>query len=163
MNNLYQFQSLQFDGKYLPLEQFKDKVVLVVNTASECFFSKQYKTLEKLYQTYHNQGFEILGYPSNDFGKQEPRTGSNLETYCRINQQVTFPIFKRIHVVGEYVDPLYEFLSNKNLNGKVDVKPLWNFHKYLINKKGEVVDFYYPITSPMSVKVKNRIEQLLAE
>ncbi|MHC8949545.1 glutathione peroxidase [Sphingobacterium hungaricum] len=162
-NSIYDYESLQFNGKLLPLDTFKGKVILIVNTASQCYFTKQFKSLEKLYQTYKDQGFEILAYPSNDFGNQEPKTGLNLETFCRVNQQVTFPVFKRIHVVGDYKDPLYTYLTDKTVNGTVDSKPKWNFHKYLINKEGKVVDFYYSFTSPLSSKVKNKIEELLSE
>lgn len=163
INNIYDFKALEFSGNERSLQDFAGKVVLIVNTASECVFTKQYKTLEKLYAKYKDQGLEILAFPSNNFNNQEPRTGTNLETFCRINQRVTFPVFKRIHVKGDFVHPLYSFLSNKELNGTVDSQPLWNFHKYLINKKGEVVDFYYPFTSPLATRLEKRIEQLLAE
>lgn len=162
-NNIYDFKALEFTGNERSLRDFENKVILVVNTASECFFTKQYKTLEVLYQKYKDRGLEILAFPSNNFNNQEPRTGTNLETFCRLQQQVTFPVFKRIHVKGKYVHPLFNFLSHKKLNGVIDSKPVWNFHKYLINKKGELVDFYYPFTSPLSAKVERQIESLLAE
>lgn len=163
LNTIYDFKALEFSGNERLIQDFSGKVVLIVNTASKCFFTKQYKTLEILYNKYKDDGFEILAFPSNDFNNQEPRTGTNLEIFCRINQRVTFPVFKRIHVKGEFVHPLYNFLSRKELNGKLDSKPMWNFHKYIINRKGEVVDFYYPITSPLSSKIENRIQELLAE
>lgn len=163
MNSIYDFKVLEFSGKERSLGDFEGKVVLIVNTASECFFTKQYKTLEVLYNKYKDQGLEILAFPSNNFNNQEPRTGINLETFCRLKQKVTFPVFKRIHVKGNYTHPLYDYLSKKELNGVVGSKPIWNFHKYLVNKKGEVVDFYYPFTSPTSTKIENRIKQLLAE
>jgi len=163
MKTIYDFEVLQFDGQMKSLQDFKGKVLLVVNTASKCFFTKQFKTLEKLYQQYKDRGFEILAFPSNNFGRQEPLTGSTLEIFCRVNQQVNFPVFKRSHVVGEFVSPLYNYLSHKAQNGQVDSIPKWNFHKYLINKQGQVVDFYYPLTSPLSSKIKNRIEHLLEE
>lgn len=158
---IYDFTALEFNGQKKSLRDFEGKVVLVVNTASKCFFNKQFKTLERLYRKYNELGFEILAFPSNDFRKQEPLTGRTLETYCRIGQQVSFPVFKRIHVKGEFTDPLYQYLSDSKLNGQIDSVPLWNFHKYLINRKGEVVDYFYSITSPMSKKVHNRIEELL--
>lgn len=162
-NNIYDFKALEFSGNERSLKDFQGKVLLVVNTASACFFTKQFKTLEQLYVKYKDLGFEILAFPSNNFNNQEPRTGTNLETFCRINQRVTFPVFKRIHVKGEFIHPLYNFLTNKELNGRVGSKPIWNFHKYLINKKGEVIDYFYPTTSPLSSKIENRIEQLLSE
>lgn len=163
MPTVYDFQALQFKGGKKSLQDYSGKVLLIVNTASRCFFTKQFQSLEKLYQKYKDQGFEILAFPSNDFRGQEPMTGLQLETFCRIQQQVTFPVFKRIHVVGDYCDPLYRYLSDKTLNGHINSKPRWNFHKYLVNKKGEVVDYFYSTTSPSALRVGAKIEQLLAE
>ncbi|SFS48491.1 glutathione peroxidase [Sphingobacterium wenxiniae] len=163
MPTVYDFQALQFKGGKKSLQDYSGKVLLIVNTASRCFFTKQFQSLEKLYQKYKDQGFEILAFPSNDFRGQEPMTGLQLETFCRIQQQVTFPVFKRIHVVGDYCDPLYRYLSDKTLNGHINSKPRWNFHKYLVNKKGEVVDYFYSTTSPSAQRVGAKIEQLLAE
>ncbi len=163
MKTVYDFDALQFNGKKKSLADFEGKVLLIVNTASQCLFTRQFKSLEKLYQKYRDKGFEILAFPANNFRNQEPLTGSTLETFCRINQQVSFPIFKRSHVIGEYTTPLYSFLSNKEKNGRINSKPSWNFHKYLINKKGEVIDFYYPTTSPLSRKICRNIERLLEE
>ncbi len=160
-NNIYNFKALEFSGKERSLEDFAGKVVLIVNTASGCYFRKQFKTLEQLYTKFKDEGFEILAFPSNDFNNQEPRTGLNLETYCKIKERVTFPVFKRIHVKGDYIHPLYNFLSKKELNGVLDSKPLWNFHKFLVDRNGKVVDFYYTPTSPMSGRVQRRIRELL--
>lgn len=162
-NNIYSFKALEFSGKERSLQDFEGKVILIVNTASKCYFTKQFKALEKLYLKFKDQGLEILAFPSNNFNNQEPRTGSNLEIFCRVNQHVTFPVFKRIHVKGEFAHPLYNFLAKKELNGVMNNKPLWNFHKYLINKNGELVDFYFPFTSPLSSKIEKRITELLAE
>ena len=162
-NTIYDFRVLEFSGNYKSLSDYKGKVLLIVNTASGCYFRRQFSSLEKLYQQYKSQGFEILGFPSNDFANQEPRTGSNLETYCRIKQKATFPIFKRIHVKGDFADPLYKFLSHKSENKVLESVPMWNFHKYLINKEGKVVDFFYPFTSPLSSSIKNQIENLLQQ
>ncbi|MDR2281593.1 MAG: glutathione peroxidase [Sphingobacterium sp.] len=160
-NNIYNFKALEFSGKERSLEDFAGKVVLIVNTASGCYFRKQFKTLEQLYTKFKDEGFEILAFPSNDFNNQEPRTGLNLETYCKIKERVTFPVFKRIHVKGDYIHPLYNFLSKKELNGVLDSKPLWNFHKFLVDRNGKVVDFYYTPTSPMSARVQRKIRELL--
>ncbi|MDM1047243.1 glutathione peroxidase [Sphingobacterium hotanense] len=158
---VYDFNALEFNGQKKSLKDFEGKVLLIVNTASKCFFTKQFKSLENLYKKYRDLGFEILAFPSNDFRNQEPLTGRTLETFCRVNQQVSFPVFKRIHVVGEFTDPLYRYLSDESANGKVGTVPFWNFHKYLVNRQGEVVDHFYSITSPMSKKVHSRIEELL--
>jgi len=163
MHTVYDFHALQFNDEKKSLQDYSGKVLLIVNTASQCYFTKQFKNLEKLYQRYKDQGLEILAFPSNDFRGQEPMTGHRLETFCRIQQQVTFPVFRRIHVIGEYCDPLYSFLSDIKQNGKVNKKPLWNFHKYLVNKNGEVVDFFYSTTNPTARRVMTKIEQLLAE
>lgn len=160
---LYDYTAIEILGKERSLKDYEGKVVLIVNTASKSFFAKQYESLEKLYAKYKDQGLEILAFACNDFNNQEPRTGINLEIFCRVNQQVTFPVFRRVHVVGEFIDPLYDFLSKKELNGCVESKPLWNFHKYLIDKEGKVVDFYYPFTSPLSAKIESRIQQLLLQ
>jgi glutathione peroxidase len=158
---IYDFNALEFSGNKKSLSDYQGKVLLIVNTASGCYFRKQFRTLEKLYLQYKDRGFEILAFPSNDFANQEPRTGLNLETYCRIQEGVTFPVFKRIHVKGEFVDPLYNYLSNKSENGIIDSVPLWNFHKFLIDKEGKVVDFYYSFTSPSSSSINKQIEFLL--
>ncbi|MGJ1204527.1 glutathione peroxidase [Sphingobacterium lactis] len=158
---VYDYEVLEFSGHKKSLRDFEGKVLLIVNTASRCFFNKQFKSLENLYKRYREQGLEILAFPSNDFRNQEPLTGRTLETYCRVNRQISFPVFKRIHVKGEFTDPLYRYLTDIKENGKVGTVPFWNFHKYLVNKKGEVVDHFYSMTSPMSKKVHNRIEQLL--
>ena len=165
MNNksIHQFKVMQFSGLDKSLADYEGKVLLIVNTASKCLFRNQFKRLEYIYQKYKDQGFEILAFPSNNFFNQEPRTGYNLETYCRVKEQVTFPVFKRIHVRGPYVHPLYAFLSESNLNGSIDSKPIWNFHKYLVNKQGEIVDFYYPTTSPLSSQIIRKIEELLRQ
>lgn len=160
---VYDFSALDFNMNKVSLSDYKGKVLLIVNTASKCFFSKQFKSLESLYKKYKDQGFEILAFPSHSFGNQEPLTGRTLEIYCRVNQQVTFPVFKRIHVIGEYTDPLYRFLSDRKQNGAVNAAPKWNFHKYLINRQGGVEDFYYSTTSPLSGKIRNKIEALLSE
>lgn len=162
-NTIYRFKAFEFSGNERSLADFAGKVVLIVNTASGCYFRRQFKSLERLYQQYKDQGFEILAFPSNDFRNQEPRTGVNLETYCKIKERITFPVFKRVHVRGDYVHPLYQFLSNKELNGGVDSKPLWNFHKYLIDREGKVVDFYHTVTSPMAGRVQRKIRELLEE
>ncbi|MFD1770069.1 glutathione peroxidase [Sphingobacterium suaedae] len=163
MHTVYDYHGLQFNGERKSLQDYAGKVLLIVNTASQCVFTKQFKSLEKLYQKYKNQGFEVLAFPSNDFRGQEPMTGLQLETFCRIHEQVTFPVFKRIHVVGKYCDPLYQFLSDKSKNGRVGVRPLWNFHKYLIDKEGNVVDFFYSLTNPQASRVMTKIEQLIAK
>lgn len=161
--NIYDFKVLDFNMNYVSLSEFKGKVLLVVNTATSCVLRGQFKSLEKLYAKYKDQGFEVLAFPSHNFLNLEHKTGRNLEVHCRVKMQLTYPIFKRIHVKGKFVDPLYAYLSDIKLNGNVQGTPKWNFHKYLVNRQGEVVDFFYPTTSPLSPKVCERIEMLLDE
>src|SRR5690606_3399428 len=103
-----------------------------------------------------------LAFPSNDFGEQEQMTGLQLETFSRIQQQVTFPVYKREHVDGDYCDPLFKFLDDKRLNEQVNVKPLWNFHKYLVKREGQVVDYFYSVTSPQAKRLTAKIERLIS-
>lgn len=159
--NIYSFTVQNIEGDTVNLSQFKDKVLLIVNTASECGFTPQYKELEQLYKLYKERGFEILAFPSNDFGKQEPLGGKQLQNFCDLHFRITFPLFEKVIVTGHRAIPLFQFLSNKQLNGKVNMSPKWNFQKYLINRKGEVVDYFFPFTRPTSTSIRKAIERLL--
>ena len=134
----------------------------MINTASKCGLTPQLKEMQAIYEEYKSQGLEILAFPSNNFGGQEPLEGKAIEEFCEIGYKTTFPIFAKIDVIGESRDPFFQFLSSKKENGKVNVSPKWNFQKYLINKKGEVVDYFLPITTVTSSSVKQKIEALLA-
>lgn len=153
----------EIGGKEQPLSQYQGKVLLIVNTASKCGFTPQFKDLEALYQEYKDKDFEILGFPSNQFQNQEPLEGEQLSEFCELNYGVTFKMFDKIDVKGESADPLFQYLSNKDLNGQVNSTPKWNFHKYLVNKEGKVVDYFYTSTNPNSGKVRKAIDKLLAE
>jgi glutathione peroxidase len=161
--SVHQFTVKDLTGTAIDLSVYKGKVLLIVNTASECGFTPQLKELEELYQIYKNKGFCVLAFPSNDFGGQEPLDGKEIQTFCSTEYSTTFPIFNKVHVKGENADPLYQFLSNKSENGNVDIAPKWNFQKYLIDKEGKVIDYYLSTTSPTSDKVKKAIESLLKE
>jgi glutathione peroxidase len=158
---IYPFSATTIEGVELQMEQYRGKVLLIVNTASECSYTPQYKDLEALYKLYRDRGFEILAFPSNDFGKQEPREGDELSEYCISHFRTTFKVFEKSTVKGKNAIPLFRFLSNKNENGHVNIAPKWNFQKYLVNRKGEVVDYYFPFTKPTSGRVKKGIEKLL--
>ena len=149
------------NGEQVKLDRYKGKVLLLVNTASECGFTPQLKELEALRKGYDISEFEILAFPSNDFGGQEPLNGSAIGDFCEKNYGVNFQVFEKIRVRGSYAHPLYKFLSDKKLNGNVGAAPRWNFHKYLINAEGEVVDFFYPFTKPNSIGIKKKINKLL--
>lgn len=159
--NIYQFTVKDLTEKEVKLNQYKGKVLLIVNTASNCGFTPQYAELQELYDLYHAKGFEVLAFPSNDFGGQEPLSGNKIQQFCDAKFNTTFPIFEKIKVKGDLAHPLYQFLSNKKQNGSVNIAPKWNFHKYLINKNGEVVDYFLTTTNPNSNKVKRAIEKLL--
>lgn len=149
------------DGSVVDFNIYQGKVLLIVNTASACGFTPQYQQLEQLYQRYRPEGLEVLAFPSNDFGKQEQLSGEALESYCRVDQRLSFTVYDRIRVKGPKVHPLYKFLSDKLMNGRVSSKPLWNFHKYLIDREGRVVDYFYSFTKPLSNRLVKKVEKLL--
>lgn len=160
--NIYQFDVEKLNGEEVSLSEYRNKVLLIVNTASECGFTPQLKDLETLRQQFAGRDFEILAFPSNDFGGQEPLEGEAIASFCTINYGAQYPTFNKIRVRGPYAHPLYKFLADKRQNGRVKAAPRWNFHKYLINKNGEVTDYFYPFTNPTSSKIKRRIERLLS-
>jgi glutathione peroxidase len=159
--SIHQFRVSRLNGANVNLDTYKDKVLLVVNIASECGFVSQLQELEELRETYKDKDFEVLAFPSNDFGRQEPLEGEAINQFCQVNYGVTFPVFEKTMVRGEHAHPLFKFLADKKLNGVLTSTPRWNFHKYLINKKGEVVDYFFPFTKPLSSKVKKQILRLL--
>jgi glutathione peroxidase len=161
MSSIHDYKVKEVSGKEVDLSQYKGKVVLVVNTASKCGFTAQYKDLEDLYKQYKDKNFEILAFPSNDFRNQEPLKGDEITEFCEINFGVTFKVFDKVNVKGVEQEPLFKYLSDKSLNGKFNSVPKWNFHKYLVDKNGQVVDYYYSITNPNSSKVKKAIDKLL--
>ena len=158
---IYPFKIKLLSGKEQPLSAYSDKVILVVNIASGCGFTPQLKELQDLRAEFLDQGFEVLGFPSNDFGNQEPLEGDEINEFCEVNYGVQFPVFEKIMVRGDAAHPLFKFLRDKKLNGQFNSVPRWNFHKYLINRKGEVVDYFYPFTKPSSSKIKKKIQRLL--
>lgn len=159
-NSIYRFNVKKLDGEEVSLSEYKDKVLLIVNTASQCGFTPQLKDLAELKKSFINEDFEILAFPSNDFGQQEPLEGEAIAAFCEV-QEVNYPVFDKIRVRGPYADPLYAFFANKKENGKLSSVPRWNFHKYLIDKSGHVVDFYFPFTKPTSSKIRKKINRLL--
>jgi glutathione peroxidase len=136
------------DGELLDLNNYMGDVILIVNTASKCGFTPQYEGLEKLYQDYKDQGFVVLGFPCNQFGDQEPGSAEEIMEFCQINYGVTFPIFEKIDVNGENAHPLFKQLkkAKPGLLGSEKIK--WNFTKFLVNRKGEVIDRFAPATKP---------------
>ena len=133
---------------------------MIVNTASHCGFTKQYKPLEKLYETYKDKGFVIIGVPSNDFGEQEPESNEEIEKFCKLNYGVSFIMTQKEAVSGKDAHPFYKW-AKKTLG--FGTAPKWNFHKYLINRKGQLIDYFNSITSPDSPKLVKAIENALNE
>jgi glutathione peroxidase len=156
--SIYQFSANTISGENKSLGQYTGKVLLIVNTASKCGFTKQYEGLEKLYEKYKAQGFEILAFPCNQFGNQEPGTSDEIKEFCSLNYGVSFPIFEKIEVNGDNAHPLYKFLT-KEKGGLINDAIKWNFTKFLIDKNGIVVGRFAPQTSPESLE--KDIEQLL--
>jgi glutathione peroxidase len=155
----YSFHTLVGDNP-LPLTSFKGKVLLVVNTASHCGFTKQYAGLEKLYQHYKDRGLVIIGVPSNDFGQQEPGNSQEIAHFCQLNYGVTFPMTAKEVVSGADAHPFYLWAKKKLGFGS---GPKWNFHKYLINRKGELITYYYSTTAPDASRLVSAVEKALDE
>lgn len=162
-NSVHQFTMESIDGESISLEQFKGKVVLIVNTASKCGLTPQYKDLEALYQEKKDEGLVILGFPANNFGGQEPGSDDEIAAFCSKNYGVSFPMFSKISVKGDDMHPLYQFLTQKDQNGVEDSKVSWNFQKYLIDENGVLQAVISPQTSVTKDKVRDQINALLAK
>jgi glutathione peroxidase len=162
--NVYDFSALSIEGHEVPLAQYQGKVLVIVNTASKCGFTPQYKGLEELYREYKDSGVVVLGFPCNQFGGQEPGTEAEIAEFCEINYGVSFPIFAKIEVNGAKTHPLFQYLKlqKSGILGALGVEAIqWNFTKFLANAKGQVVKRMAPSTAPAALKPA--IERLLAE
>ena len=151
--SFYDFKVKDINGKDFDLSSLKGKKIMVVNTASKCGNTPQYADLEKLYNEYKNQKFVIIGFPANNFGKQEPGTNSEIAEFCEKNYGVTFPMMSKISVKGDDMDPLYQWLTSKSKNGVLDSEVKWNFQKYLIDENGKLVDMVNPKVKPDDDKI----------
>ncbi len=156
----YAFTLNSIDGKPAPLADYKGKVILVVNVASQCGYTPQYSALESIYEKYKDQGFVILGFPANNFGQQEPGTNEEIKTFCTRKYSVTFPIYAKISVKGSYQAPLYAYLT-KDTEPAISGDIKWNFTKFLIDRKGNVVQRFEPAVTPDSKEVVSAIEKQL--
>jgi glutathione peroxidase len=161
--SIFDFTMKDIDGKDVPLAKFHGKVLLIVNTASQCGNTPQYKGLEEIYKKYKDHGFEILAFPANEFGCQEPGTDEQIKQFCASNYNVSFPLFSKIVVKGKRIHPLYGFLTSEATNPKYAGDITWNFAKFLVNRKGEVVARYQPDIKPESSELYSAIEKALAE
>ena len=156
---IYQFTVEDINGKPFALADLKGKKVMIVNTASKCGLTPQYKELEALYQQYKDKDFIIIGFPANNFLGQEPGSNEQIASFCSINYGVTFPMMSKISVKGKNMHPLYQFLTQKSKNGVEDSKVKWNFQKYLIGRNGKLEKVIDPKTLPSSDEVKQWIEK----
>lgn len=159
MTTVYDFEGSAINGESISLEKYKGKVLLIVNTASKCGFTPQYTGLEELYKTYKDRGLEVLGFPCNQFGNQEPGTNDDVASFCELNFGVTFPLFAKIDVNGDNAHPLFKHLKSSapGILGSEGVK--WNFTKFLVDKEGRVVKRFAPTDKPASIA--KHIEKLL--
>jgi glutathione peroxidase len=151
MASIYDFSVADIHGKSVKLDRYRDRVLLIVNTASKCGFTPQYKGLEALYKKFHGKGLEILGFPCNQFGAQEPGSEDEIAQFCELNYGVTFPLFAKVDVNGAQAAPLYRYLkaAKPGLLGSEGIK--WNFTKFLVDRKGRVLARYAPNDTPESI------------
>ena len=154
----YDFSAIKMNGQEIKMNNFKGKVVLVVNTASKCGLTPQFTELEELNKKYKEKGLEILGFPCNQFAKQDSGSNSEIQEFCSLNYGVTFTMFQKIHVNGESAHPLYKFLKNEK-KGLLSKEIKWNFKKFLIDSEGNVVKRYAPTVNP--IKIESDIKELL--
>ena len=152
--SIYDFNVKDIDGKEISLSKYKDKVLLIVNVASKCGFTNQYEGLEKLYDKYKEKDFMILGFPSNQFANQEPGTNKEIKEFCQLTYGVNFDMFAKIDVNGKNADPLYKFLKSQ-ASGALGIDAIkWNFTKFLVDKKGNVIERYASTTKPQEIEEK---------
>jgi len=160
---LYGFSMKSIDGKTIPLSTYQGKVLLIVNVASKCGFTPQYKDLEALYQKYQDKGFVILAFPANNFGAQEPGTDAEIKEFCTVNYGVTFPMFSKISVKGDDQHPLYRFLTSDEANPSTSGEVKWNFQKYLVGRDGKVLAKFLSKVKPLSDELTAALESALKE
>lgn len=156
--NAYAFSFVSIDGKPMPLADFRGKAVLVVNTASFCGFTSQYKQLQALWETYRDRGLVVIGAPSNDFGGQEPGSNAEIKDFCETNYHVDFPMTDKVTTIGDDAHPFYRWAGDEL---GVLARPRWNFHKYLIDGEGRLVDWFSSVTDPSSARVVKAVEAVL--
>ena len=159
--SVYDFTLNSIDGAATPLSSYKGKVVLLVNVASKCGFTPQYAGLEKLYEKYKDKGFVIVGVPANNFGAQEPGSNDEIKTFCSRNYNVTFPMMSKVSVKGEDKTPLYQYLTDSSAKTGGEIK--WNFTKFLVDKKGNVINRFESAVTPESADMIKAVEAALAQ
>jgi len=158
--SLFDLSAIDLDGREVKFSDYAGKVILIVNVASKCGFTSQYAGLEKIYRTYKDRGFAILAFPSNDFMSQEPGTNEDIKKFCKLNYDVSFPVFSKGAVTGEEKQVVFKYLTdeaNPQLAGRV----MWNFEKFLFDRNGKLVERYRSMTGPESASIIGKIEELL--
>lgn len=161
--SIYDFTMNDIDGNPVTFEKYRNKVIIIVNVASKCGFTSQYKTLQELYEKYKEEGFVILGFPANNFLSQEPGTDNEVKQFCSLTYNVTFPMFSKISVKGDDIAPLYVYLTGKETNPGFPGKIKWNFSKFIIDRQGKIIERFASMTKPDSKKVIKIIEKALNE
>ncbi len=161
MSEFYDFTAKDISGNEFSFKQLREKVVLIVNTASKCGFTPQYDGLQTLYDKYGEKGFVILGFPSNDFLLQEPGLNDEIKNFCRINYGVNFPLFEKVHVRGSKANPLFKFLVKGAGDNRYKGAIKWNFTKFLFDRKGNIIERFSPATKPEAIE--NKIKELLGD
>ena len=154
----YDFEFKDLDGSTIKLSEYKNKVIVIVNVASQCGFTNQYEDMQKIWEKYQSKGIVILGVPSNDFGKQEPGSNQDIKNFCEAKFGISFPMTEKVSVKGEKVHPFYQWAKKNYGNGAV---PKWNFHKILIDRNGKVAQTFSSMTNPSSKKFIEAIENLI--
>ena len=155
-NNIYQFKVPSLDGNIIDFSSFKGRKILIVNTASECGYTPQYKELEELYEKYKEK-LVIIGFPANNFGGQEPGTNTEIKSFCTKNYGVTFPMAAKISVKGDDTAPIYQWLTHKEKNGVLDAEIKWNFNKFLLDENGNMLNYFPSKVTPMSTEITSKL------
>jgi len=158
VKSFYEIEVTTIAGEPIRLAAYKGKTLLIVNTASKCGFTGQYDGLQELYENYMDRNFVVLGFPSNDFLKQEPGTNNEIDSFCKLNYGVTFPLFEKISVKGGDQHPLYTFLTSQETNPEFSGKISWNFNKFLISPEGKIVNRFGSRTKPSDKKLIEAVE-----
>lgn len=161
--NFYDYAAVNIDGQSIDFSEYQGKVVMIVNVASKCGYTPQYEELQELYVAKKDEGLVVLGFPSNDFGQQEPGSDTEIKQFCSANYGVTFPMFSKTPVTGESIHPVYKFLTSEKLNGVMNSEVKWNFQKYLVDRNGKLRAMYKSGESVTEAEVKEMIDKLLVE
>jgi glutathione peroxidase len=160
-DSIFDFTMNDIKGKPVSLKKYEGKVIVIVNVASKCGLTPQYKEIQAFYDKYKSKGVVVLGFPANNFLFQEPGTNKDIEQFCSLNYGVTFDMFSKIDVKGSNIHPLYQYLTQKSINGKIDAEVSWNFQKFLVGKDGKIVASFSPRTKVTEAEFISAVDALL--